>query len=129
MILKNGRCIHRKLLDDHELSETVQERVTQVQKVRRRPEKEIVIESTMDGFLRELREWCPQLSKEITGIEEVEAETNGIKMYKLRIVKANQETERLVAKWAYITEAARERRQRFAHVRNHPSKEEVQERV
>jgi hypothetical protein len=32
----------------------------------------------------------------------------------------------MVAKWAYISEEARDRRQRYAHIRRHPSKEEVQ---
>ena len=45
--------------------------------------------------------------------------------FKVMLIKANLECEQVIAKWCFISEAARERKQKFAHVRHHPSKEEI----
>jgi hypothetical protein len=46
-------------------------------------------------------------------------------VFKVMIIKRSLECELVIAKWCFISEAARERKQNFAHVRHHPSKEEI----
>jgi len=81
----------------------------------------------MDLFLAEVRHSFPELASQIVSVEEM-SDASTVKVFKVNTVNASQEAEEVVAKWAYIGEGARERRQKFAHVRHHPSKEEVQDR-
>jgi hypothetical protein len=46
-------------------------------------------------------------------------------VFKVMLIKRSLECELVIAKWCFISEAARERKQNFAHVRHHPSKEEI----